>query len=202
MEFEPSLHLYVGQLISQWERLFGGAVKGESGTEGEGGWSGHDGRLWLDCLPCTYAFRQHLLLFTPYLGTNYLAFDIIGDLAFGAPFGMIMAAKDSAPVPKSNEEGLAAIGQKTSCAVVEIPAVQILNDRGEFSMTMGVFPPWWRPIARKLPMFQVGGKAVKSLAGIAIMAVAKRLATPTDRTDLLSKLQAGKDEKVRRYLHP
>ncbi|KAK0192825.1 cytochrome P450 monooxygenase [Armillaria mellea] len=179
MEFEPSLRLYVGQLISQWERLFGNAVKGESGTEGEGGWSGHAGRLWLDCLPWT----------------NYLAFDIIGDLAFGAPFGMIMAAKDSAPVPKSNEEGLAAIGQKTSCAVVEIPAVQILNDRGEFSMTMGVFPPWWRPIARKLPMFQVGGKAVKSLAGIAIMAVAKRLATPTDRTDLLSKLQAGKDEK-------
>ncbi|KAK0452448.1 cytochrome P450 [Armillaria borealis] len=154
MEFEPSLRLYVRA-----------AYSGESGTEGEGGWSGHDGRLWLDCLPWT----------------NYLAFDIIGDLAFGASL--------------RNEEGLAAIGQKTSCAVVEIPAVQILNDRGEFSMTMGVFPPWWRPIARKLPMFQVGGKAVKSLAGIAIMAVAKRLATPTDRTDLLSKLQAGKDEK-------
>ncbi|KAK0449729.1 cytochrome P450 monooxygenase [Desarmillaria tabescens] len=179
LEFEPSLRLYVGQLISQWERLFDGAIKGESGTEGDGGWSGHDGRLWLDCLPWT----------------NYLAFDIIGDLAFGAPFGMIMAAKDSAPVPKNNEEGLATIGEKKSCAVVEIPAVQILNDRGEFSMTMGVFPSWWRPIARKLPIFQVGGKAVKSLAGIAIMAVAKRLAIPTDRTDLLSKLQVGKDDK-------
>jgi benzoate 4-monooxygenase len=27
-------------------------VKGLSGTEGEGGWHGRDGRLWLDCLPC------------------------------------------------------------------------------------------------------------------------------------------------------
>lgn len=63
-------------------------------------------------------------------------------------------------------------------------------------MTTGVFPPWWRSIARKLSMRHVGGKAVKSLAGIAIMSVAKRPVTPTDRTGLLSKLQAGKDEKV------
>ncbi|KAK0495831.1 cytochrome P450 [Armillaria luteobubalina] len=34
------------------------------------------------------------------------------------------------------------------------------------------------------------------------MAVAKRLATPTDRTDLLSKLQAGKDERAEKSLLP
>lgn len=130
------------------------------------------------------------------LGANYLAFDIIGDLAFGAPFGMIMAAKDSAVIPKDNEEGLKSYGRETTCEVREIPAVKILNDRGEFSMTMGVLPAWWRPVARKLPIFAVGGQAVKSLAGIAIVAVGKRLATPTDRNDLLSKLQAGKDDKV------
>jgi benzoate 4-monooxygenase len=35
---------------------------------------------------------------------------------------------------------------------------------------------------------------VRELAGISIVAVAKRLATPTDRVDILSKLQAAKDE--------
>ncbi|KAF9043501.1 cytochrome P450 monooxygenase [Hymenopellis radicata] len=177
LEFEPQIRTYVGQLIGQWERLFDLSMKGQTGLEGEG-WSGRDDRLWLDCLPWA----------------NYLAFDIVGDLAFGAPFGMIMAAKDSAIVPKDNEVGLKSYGQQTACEVKEIPAVKILNDRGEFSMTMGVLPASWRPIARKLPMFTVGGQAVKSLAGIAIMAVAKRLATPTDRNDLLSKLQNGTDE--------
>lgn len=61
-------------------------------------------------------------------------------------------------------------------------------------MSMVVLPPLWRPIARKLPWYKKGQSNVQSLAGIAIMAVAKRLARPTDRTDLLSKLQSGKDE--------
>jgi benzoate 4-monooxygenase len=77
-----------------------------------------------------------------------------------------------------------------------VPAVKILNGRGEYSMSMGSLPPSWRPFVKQLPGYRQGGKDVKSLAGIAIMAVAKRLATPTDRTDLLSKLQAGKDENV------
>jgi benzoate 4-monooxygenase len=132
-----------------------------------------------------------------FAGANYLAFDIIGDLAFGAPFGMIQAAKDSAPVPKSQSTVMGSYGNEVSCEVQEIPAVQILNGRGEYSMSMGVLPWYWRPFARQLPWYKKGGKDVKTLAGIAIMAVAKRLATPTDRNDLLSKLQAGKDDQAR-----
>lgn len=52
IEFEPHIRLYVGNLLRQWDRLYDGAVKGQSGTDGEGGWFGRDGRLWLDCLPC------------------------------------------------------------------------------------------------------------------------------------------------------
>jgi benzoate 4-monooxygenase len=48
---------------------------------------------------------------------NYLAFDVIGDLAFGAPFGMLDAAKDIAPV---------AISTGSSLKTIYIPAVQIL----------------------------------------------------------------------------
>ena len=54
VEFEPQVRLYVGLLLQQWDRLFDMAVKGMSGTEGEGGWRGEKGRLWLDCLPCKF----------------------------------------------------------------------------------------------------------------------------------------------------
>lgn len=128
------------------------------------------------------------------IGANYLAFDIVGDLAFGAPFGMIQAAKDIALVPKNQKSMMESYGKEANQEeVVGIPAVKILNGRGEFSMSMGVLPPHWRPIVRRLPGYAQGGKDVKNLAGIAIAAVAKRLATPTDRVDLLSKLQAGRD---------
>ncbi|EGO03853.1 hypothetical protein SERLA73DRAFT_102157 [Serpula lacrymans var. lacrymans S7.3] len=179
LEFEPNVRLYVGQLISQWDRLYDSAAKGASGTEGEGGWFGKDGRLWLDSLPWY----------------NYLAFDIIGDLAFGSPFGMILNAKDSAPVAVSQKDAMKSYGSESTYEVIEIPAVQILNDRGEFSASMGVLPPHWRPLVRLLPWYRKGGKAVKNLAGLAVAAVAKRLTTPTDRVDLLSKLQEGRDDE-------
>ncbi|KAH7923089.1 cytochrome P450 [Leucogyrophana mollusca] len=179
LEFEPNVRLYVGQLLDQWDRLCDAAAKGLSGTEGEGGWVGRNGLLWLDCLPWY----------------NYLAFDIIGDLAFGSPFGMILNAKDSAPVAVSHKDAMNAYGSETDLAVVNIPAVQILNDRGEFSASMGVLPPSWRPYVRLLPWYRKGGKAVKNLAGMAVAAVAKRLNTPTDRIDLLSKLQEGTDDE-------
>jgi benzoate 4-monooxygenase len=52
IEFEPHIRLYVATFIRQWDRLCDAALKGMSGQEGEG-WRGQDGRLWLDCLPCT-----------------------------------------------------------------------------------------------------------------------------------------------------
>lgn len=117
----------------------------------------------------------------------------MGDLAFGAPFGMLEAAKDIAVVPKNQEDVMRSYGTGKVPEVIEIPAVKILNGRGEYSMSMGVLPAWWRPFVRQLPWYRKGQADVKALAGIAIMAVAKRLATPTDRVDLLSKLQAGRD---------
>ena len=116
----------------------------------------------------------------------------MGDLAFGAPFGMVNAAKDFAVVPRDEKDQDSAMSGKP-VAVVEIPAVKILNGRGEYSMSMGVLPGSWRFYVAKLPWYAQGGQDVKNLAGIAIMAVAKRLATATDRVDLLSKLQESRD---------
>lgn len=129
------------------------------------------------------------------IGANYLAFDIVGDLAFGAPFGMLEAAKDIAVVPKNQEDAMKSYGTDKLTEVIEIPAVKILNGRGEYSMSMGVLPPWWRPFVKKIPWYRQGQADVQALAGIAIMAVAKRLATPTDRVDLLSKLQEARDSE-------
>lgn len=96
---------------------------------------------------------------------------------------MIKAGRDIAPVkPEGSNE------------TIYLPAIDILNARGEYSATLGVLPMWMRPFAQKLPWFSRGVKSVKNLAGIAIAAVGERLENPSDREDLLAKLQAGKDE--------
>jgi len=181
LEFEPNLKRYVAQLMNQWDRLYDLARKDMSGNDGEGGWEGKNGRLYLDILPWA----------------NYLAFDIIGDLSFGAPFGMLEVAKDIAFVPKHHDNQQAVMNsygkQDMESEVHGIPAVEILNGRGEFSMSMGVLPPHWRSIVKHLPGYRFGGECVRNLAGIAIVAVAKRLTNPTDRVDLLNKLQNSRD---------
>jgi len=86
---------------------------------------------------------------------NYLAFDIVGDLAFGRPFGMIKAAKNFAAVPKDQKAAMmdsyGTVNGNSSIEIEGIPAVKTLNGRGEFSTSMGVLPPWWRPLVRHLP---------------------------------------------------
>ncbi|KAM5532170.1 hypothetical protein V8D89_014195 [Ganoderma adspersum] len=181
LEFEPHVREHLGTLFQQWDKLCEGGRKGLSGSEGEGGWHGSDGRVWYDCLPWY----------------NYLAFDIIGDLAFGAPFGMLLACKDSAPVAVSYHAAMASYGSAASSKEIQIehfPAVQVLNDRGEYSASMGVLPPHWRPLAKRIPWFARGNQAVQRLAGIAVAAVAQRMGSPSDRVDLLAKLQEGRDD--------
>ncbi|KAH9914221.1 cytochrome P450 [Fomitopsis serialis] len=183
LEFEPYTRVHVAALFRQWDRLCGRGAEGFEGKEGEG-WRREGGRVWMDCLPWF----------------NYLAFDIIGDLAFGAPFGMLQACADTAPTVLSQEAAMASYGSsgKDSPEVTYCPAVQIINERGEYSASIGVLPPRWRPwLVRFVPWYRQGATSVELLAGMAIAAISKRLAAPTERTDLLSKLQQGKDEEGR-----
>ncbi|KAK0623875.1 cytochrome P450 [Immersiella caudata] len=103
---------------------------------------------------------------------NYLAFDIIDDLAFGAPFGMLKSDGDTAemrPTPDS--------------PAVMVPAIQVLN----------------RPCFLPDPFLSHGLQAVDDLAGIAIAQVQARLEAPADtittRSDLLQRLSEGRDDK-------
>ncbi|KAM0705779.1 hypothetical protein Q7P35_007139 [Cladosporium inversicolor] len=119
---------------------------------------------------------------------NYVAFDIIGDLAFGAPFGMLETGKDIAEVRASPD-----------APPTYAPAIEVLNRRGEVSNAIGIIP-WIKPYAKYLPdpFFYQGVEAVKNLAGIAIARVNTRLEAAErgeiNRVDLLARLMEGKDE--------
>ncbi|KAH6670513.1 putative benzoate 4-monooxygenase [Halenospora varia] len=117
---------------------------------------------------------------------NYLAFDMIGDLAFGAPFGMLEKGKD-----------ITEIQMTPNAPVTYAPAVQVLNRRGEVSGTLGCYPQL-KPWAKYLPdpFFSQGLEAVQNLAGIAVARVSQRLDGKHDeqRVDLLARLMEGKDE--------
>lgn len=134
---------------------------------------------------------------------NFLTFDITGDLTFGTSFGMIEAQRDVAPMLQLSSSS------SSSSSVTYIPAIKVLNDRGNFSASMGVLPPWVRKWVLLLPWYRSGNAAVQSLAGMANAAVERRLreGVPEEeegdydeefgrgkRVDLLEKLMDGKDE--------
>lgn len=120
---------------------------------------------------------------------NYVAFDIIGDLAFGAPFGMLEKGADIAEVQLDPN------GPPTYA-----PAIEVLNRRGEVSNAVGCWPAI-KPYAKYLPdpFFSKGMAAIANLAGIATARVNARLAAAENgeitRVDLLARLMEGKDEK-------
>ncbi|EMC93381.1 hypothetical protein BAUCODRAFT_238892 [Baudoinia panamericana UAMH 10762] len=119
---------------------------------------------------------------------NYVAFDIIGDLAFGAPFGMLEKGADVAEVRLTPD-----------APMTTAPAIEVLNRRGEVSNAVGIIP-WIKPYAKYLPdpFFYKGMEAIQNLAGIATARVNERLAAAErgeiTRVDLLARLMEGKDE--------
>ncbi|KAG8730592.1 hypothetical protein FRC11_006337, partial [Ceratobasidium sp. 423] len=77
---------------------------------------------------------------------SYLAFDIIGDLALGSPFGLIQAQKDSSPVIESIDE----FGEPQR-GTVEIPIVKTIANSVVTALAIGVFPPWTHGFLQLLP---------------------------------------------------
>jgi benzoate 4-monooxygenase len=159
-QFEPYIHANLELFVQRWDEM---AAKAE-GTS-------LDGACHVDSLNWF----------------NYIAFDVIGDLAFGAPFGMLRAGADVAELRDSPDS-----------EPVYAPAVEILNRRGEVSGTLGCMPQII-PVAKYLPdpFFSRGLTAVKALAGIAIAQVRRRLDNPppAERMDLLARLMEGRDDK-------
>lgn len=91
-QFEPYMHSNLELFVKRWDGL---AAQG-----GSKGFTKLDALAWF----------------------NYLAFDVIGDLAFGAPFGMLEKGADIAEVRTTADA-------KPTYA----PAIEVLNRRGEVS---------------------------------------------------------------------
>ena len=110
---------------------------------------------------------------------------------------MLKAAKDIAPIAKSQTNAMATYGnEKVEIDVKYFPIVRILNEGGEYASSLGVLPPWVRPILKRFhPWYRKGSAAMANLVGLAIAAVSKRLKTPTDRVDLLSTLRGSRDSE-------
>ncbi|KAK4246702.1 cytochrome P450 [Corynascus novoguineensis] len=157
-QFEPYIHSNLELFVRQLDNLIARSTN-------------PDGAAYLDCLNWF----------------NYLAFDVIGDLAFGAPFGMLSSGADMAEVRASPDS-----------PPIYAPAIEILNRRGEVSATLGILPSL-KPYAKYFPdpFFSQGLQAVENLAGIAIARVKSRLENPppSHRKDLLQRLIEGRDEK-------
>ncbi|PLB51032.1 p450-domain-containing protein [Aspergillus steynii IBT 23096] len=158
-QFEQYIHGNVELFVKQWNRL--AELQGNPKT----GYATLDALNWF----------------------NYLAFDIIGDLAFGAPFGMLEKGKDIAEMRKTPD-----------APPSYVQAVEVLNRRGEVSATLGCFPSLI-PFAKYIPdrFFKDGMQAVENLAGIAVARVNERLRPEVmannTRVDLLARLMEGKD---------
>lgn len=102
--------------------------------------------------------------------SNYLAFDIIGDYAFGTPFGFLASRKD------------------------DYNLINTVNKRGEVLNALGHLPLWMRPYMKHFrldPFWFSGMQATASLESIGRAAFAAR--GDGERSDLMSFLLAAKD---------
>ncbi|KAH7335758.1 isobutene-forming enzyme and benzoate 4-hydroxylase [Rhizoctonia solani] len=126
LTFEPRVRSHIRQLCAQWDLRCKEAARGVSGVN----WTARNGQAVIDI--CAQF--------------SYLAFDIIGDLALGSPFGLIQAQKDSSLAIESFD----ASGEPQR-GTLEIPVVKTIVDGGVVGMSVGVFPPWAHKFLLLLP---------------------------------------------------
>ncbi|CAE6439554.1 unnamed protein product [Rhizoctonia solani] len=128
---------------------------------------------------------------------SYLAFDIIGDLALGSPFGLIQAQKDSS----LSIESVDASGEPVR-GTVEVPVVKTIANLGVTIMSVGVFPVWTHKLLQLLP-WNISGVAHRiNLFKLATTSVDARIRRgPTKNSedgkrsiDLIDKLLEARNE--------
>ncbi|KAJ1300345.1 hypothetical protein OPQ81_005166 [Rhizoctonia solani] len=176
LAFEPRVREHIIQLCAQWDLRCREAARGVSGVN----WVAHDGYAVMDCCP----------------QFSYLAFDIIGDLALGAPFGLIQAQKDSSPIIESVD----AFGNVEK-GTIQVPVIATIAGFNQTLISVGPFPLWTRKIIRLLPWNMSGFRdqfRFFKLAAAAVDARLKRGPRATsygkESTDFLDKLLQVRNE--------
>ncbi|CAE6417101.1 unnamed protein product [Rhizoctonia solani] len=124
--FEPRVRSHIRQLCAQLDLRCREAARGIAGVN----WGTINGQAILNI--CAQF--------------SYLAFDIIGDLAMGSPFGLIQAQKDSSLAIESVD-----ISGEPQRGTLEVPVVETIARGGAVIMAVGVFPSWTHKFVRFLP---------------------------------------------------
>ncbi|EKM51941.1 uncharacterized protein PHACADRAFT_101826 [Phanerochaete carnosa HHB-10118-sp] len=179
MEFEPNVREYQHMLVRQLDTLCAVGAQGIDGVLGSCPWTARDGWVLFDCMPWL----------------NFATFDVIGDLAVGAPFGMLEAGKDTALVPVSEEQAMKSFGQQdTDLEWATIPTIKLLNETVPWIFFLGCLPPQARFLMSKLQSFNAGASR-KLFQKLGVAAVSKRLSSEATRRDFLSQLVAARDDE-------
>jgi len=115
-----------------------------------------------------------VLIDAPNLTANFLAFDVIGEYAFGVPFGFLASGSDGYNL------------------------INTVDTRGEVLNTIGHLPRWIRPYMRYFridPFFYNGLRSTANLEAIGRAAFGKRKAetSSAQRKDLMSFLLNAQD---------
>ncbi|KIJ34478.1 hypothetical protein M422DRAFT_263446 [Sphaerobolus stellatus SS14] len=116
---------------------------------------------------------------------NYLAFDILSDLAFGKAIGMVENGSDFVAVQTSASE---------SNHLHKEHAITLVDEREHMAAVMGVLSRPLRFLSRFLPdpFFIRARKATLGLGDLARSRVLQRLNFPVERDDMLEKLIAAR----------
>ncbi|QRW24239.1 cytochrome P450 family protein [Rhizoctonia solani] len=112
LDFQPRVRNLIWQLCVQWDLRCEEAARGTSGPN----WVANNGRATMNV--CAQF--------------SYLAFDIIGDLALGSPFGLIQAQTDSSP----SIESIDASGQPVR-GTMRVPVIETIAGAAFTGMTYG-----------------------------------------------------------------
>lgn len=129
---------------------------------------------------------------------GYLAYDIIGDLALGAPFGMVEAQKDAAIMTRYiSDSGL------VECEPTEVPVIRALSGSGRVATATGVYPAWIQPWLLRLPWNLPGHRDTRNFLGMTVTAASGKIQRASEETqearyergmDIFDKLLEVRDE--------
>ncbi|CAE6481959.1 unnamed protein product, partial [Rhizoctonia solani] len=173
LSYQPRVRNNIRHLVDQLDMRCQQAAEGRSGFN----WSAKDGRAVLDI--CSQM--------------SYLAFDLIGDLAMGSPFGMIQAQRDTTNVAKSLTDG---------AKTIQLPLIELFDKGTQSVSCIGVYPRWAQAALLLLPWNLYGLFTTRNLAGFASAALSHRLQRTQHITDdkeargvdMVDKLLEARDE--------
>ncbi|KAJ8507432.1 hypothetical protein ONZ45_g10189 [Pleurotus djamor] len=116
---------------------------------------------------------------------NFLAFDILSDLAFGEPIGMV-----------SNESDAVAV-MGVDGKITQEHAITLVDEREHLAAVVGIHP-WFKTLSKFIPdpFFIKGHKSSTGLVDLARRRVTKRLESGAYREDILNKLIDARTEET------